>query len=113
MDSIILSNLLSQRISAEQFQLWGIDIHWMSEEFDTPENRAIVADVIANYATLEAEYLTEQEAIKISDQAKTDLVDIDINSVRSIREWLVTQPGAPQYLVDYEADAIEKRKKVK
>jgi len=57
---------------------------------------------------------TEEEiAEAISDQAKADLVDIDIKSIRSIREWLVMQPDIPQYLVDYEAEAIEKRTKIK
>ena len=62
MDANILCELLSQRISPEQFQLRGLDVHWVPEDFDTPENRAIVADVIANYDTLEAEYLAARLA---------------------------------------------------
>jgi len=70
MDTDTLCTLLAQRIPSEQFQLWGLDIHWMSEEYDTPENNAIVADVIANYTTLEAAYLAEQQAIADAEEAR-------------------------------------------
>jgi len=56
MKADILCTLLAQRILPEQFQLWGLDVHWMAEEYNTPENMAIVEDVIANYETLAAEY---------------------------------------------------------
>ena len=52
MDAGILCRLLAERIPAGQFQFWGTDVHWMAEEYDTPENTAIVADVIKNYETL-------------------------------------------------------------
>jgi len=61
MEANILCTLLAQRIPPEQFQLWGLDIHWMDEAYNTPENQAIVVDVIANYDTLEVEYLKAQE----------------------------------------------------
>ena len=64
MDANILCALLAQRIPSEQFQLHGLDIHWMDEAYNTPENRAIVADVIANYGPLEAAYLAEELAKK-------------------------------------------------
>ena len=52
MQSNILCTLLAQRIPPEQFQLHGLEVHWMDEVFNTPENRAIVDDVIANYDAL-------------------------------------------------------------
>lgn len=57
MNASILCTLLAQRISPEQYQLHGLKVYWMSPEYDTPENRAIVADVITNYNTLETGYL--------------------------------------------------------
>ena len=69
MNANILCTLLAQRIPPEQFQLWGLDIHWMSPDFDTPENRAIVEDVIANYETLEAAYLAVEVAEKEAREA--------------------------------------------
>lgn len=68
MDENILCTLLEQRIPPEQFQLWGLDIHWMSEEYNTVENRAIVDDVIANYDTLAATYL-QLQANRIVDNS--------------------------------------------
>jgi hypothetical protein len=64
MDANILCTLLAQRIPPEQFQLWGLDIHWKSSDYDTPENRAIVADVIANYPELAAAYEASQIPVK-------------------------------------------------
>lgn len=72
----ILSKLLEQRIPPEQFHLEGLEVVFTDPEinnkpctapnespYDTPENRAIVEDVIKNYDSLEKEYLAAQEAI--------------------------------------------------
>lgn len=112
MDANILCTLLSQRIPPEQFQLWGLDIHWMSPDFDTPENRAIVEDVIANYATLEAEYLATQAKEKATAEIKANLIEIDLKSIRSIRERMAIQPDAPKFLVLHEAAAKAERAKL-
>ena len=83
MDGIILCNLLAEKIPPEQFQLWGLDIHWMDKAFDTPENNAIVADVIKNYETLAAAAEkaiadeAEREALiqaKILEMAEAELI---------------------------------------
>ena len=60
MNANILCTLLAQRIPPEQFQLWGLEVHWMDEAYNTPENQAIVSDVVANYDTLEAAYIKSQ-----------------------------------------------------
>jgi len=67
MDGIILCNLLAEKIPPEQFQVWGTEVHWMAKESDTPENNAIVADVIKNYETLAA--VAEKE---IADEAERE-----------------------------------------
>jgi len=64
MDANILCTLIAQRINPICFQLWGLDIHWMSPDFDTPENRAIVEEVIKNYTELAAAYELAQIPIK-------------------------------------------------
>ena len=69
MNASILCTLLAQRIPPEQFQVHGEEVVFFDPEknnkpvgnpnespYDTPENRAIVADVIANYDTLAAAY---------------------------------------------------------
>ena len=52
----------------------------------------------------------EQQA---SDAAKVALVAIDMASIRSIREWVVSQPTAPQILKDRDSAAAVERAKVK
>lgn len=75
MDADILCTLIAQRIPPEQFQLQGVEIIFFDPNenskpvgspsespYDTPENRAIVEDVIKNYDTLAAEYISQKEA---------------------------------------------------
>ena len=69
MNASTLCTLLAQRILPEKFQLWGLEIKWVLPEFDTPENRAIVEDVIANYEALVAD-------LKPDEPTKTDLTDL-------------------------------------
>jgi hypothetical protein len=80
MNKTILQGLVAQHIPSYQFHFLGEgdNIHWMSPDFDTPENRAIVADVIKNYDTLAAEVekagkeATEKESLiqsKMREQA--------------------------------------------
>jgi hypothetical protein len=44
----------------------------------------------------------EQKAEKEAAKVRASLLRIDLESIRSIREWIVKQPGAPAYLKDYE-----------
>lgn len=57
MDIPILTALIAQRIDIHKFHVrTADDILWPNAENNTPENRAIVADVIANYNSLASEY---------------------------------------------------------
>lgn len=77
----------------------------------------------AGYAEdeIEVKWVTDEEwAVIEAEINKPDLKavalsalrEIDIASVRSIREWVVTQPGAPKFLIDYEAKAKVERTKL-
>jgi hypothetical protein len=112
MDEQVLCGLLADRIPAGQFRLRGPDVQWTSAEYDTPENRAIVADVVANYDALAAAYVAEQAAAAAENEIKTALTAIDLKSIRSLREWLAAQPDAPQFILDHEAAAIAERAKL-
>ena len=70
MNASTLCNLIAQRIPPEHFQLSGLEVVFFDPEknnkpctapnespYDTPENRAIVGDVIKNYDTLAAAYI--------------------------------------------------------
>lgn len=61
------------------------------------------------YAPQLETYKKEQE----NAQTKAELQEIDIKSIRGIREWIAKQPDASEYLKQYEAEAIEKREKLK
>lgn len=41
----------------------------------------------------------------------SELNEIDLKSIRSLREWLIGQPDAPKFIKDYEIQAAEKRAK--
>jgi phosphoribosylformylglycinamidine (FGAM) synthase-like enzyme len=113
MDADILCTLLAQRIPPEQFQLWGTDIHWMDEKYDTPENRAIVADVTKNYDNLAEEYQGKMDKEKARAEAIANLTALDFKSIRSIAEWVAMQPNAPARLLEYETQKTTERAKLK
>lgn len=51
--------------------------------------------------------------IQDNDVVKWNLKIIDIESMRSVREYLVTLPDCPNYLKQHEDDAKGERKKLK
>ncbi len=80
MDASILCTLLAQRIPPEQFQIHGEEVYFIDPDannkpvdaphtspYDTPENRAIVADALRNYDDLSATLL---DATSASSQEK-------------------------------------------
>ncbi len=57
--------------------------------------------------------LTETITKKESDAAKAKLNEIDLKSIRGIREYVAKQPDAPEYLKNYEAEFIAERLKIR
>lgn len=58
--------------------------------------------------------ITQSEYNEIYNQpVKYELNDIDIKSIRSLREWLVQQPDCPEFLKTYENEAKAKRAELK
>ena len=100
MDANILCTLLAQRIPPEQFQLWGLDVHWMAPEYDTPENRAIVEDVIANYTTLAVAVAAAECLSKINQAVNAYICShYDLGTQASLQAIYV-QPTTPQAAKD-------------
>lgn len=57
--------------------------------------------------------IEKEEADAAHNEAiKASLAEIDLKSIRSIREWLAKQDGAPQYIKDYEAEASTLRAQI-
>jgi hypothetical protein len=59
---------------------------------------------------LDAKKAVEKETNNMA--VKATLLSIDAASIRSIREWLSAQPGAPQFIKDHEKNAQTERKKL-
>jgi DNA-binding ferritin-like protein len=107
MDANILCTLLAQRIPPEQFQVHGLEVVFFDPEknnkpvgtpnespYDTPENRAIVADVIKNYDTLAGDIeKSMQEAVNTPNEL-TSVID-------SMARWIALQADPPKTLTDY------------
>lgn len=55
----------------------------------------------------------DKSALKDSEKAKSALREIDIASIRQIREYIVSKPDAPQWLKDREVAAQAERAKLK
>lgn len=49
---------------------------------------------------------------EIKEKAKADLLEIDLNSIRSMREYLAAKADAPKFLKDREAAAAIERAKL-
>jgi hypothetical protein len=59
---------------------------------------------------LDAKKAAEKETNNMA--VKAVLLSIDTASIRSIREWLSTQPDAPQFIKDHEKNAQTERNKL-
>lgn len=59
-----------------------------------------------------AKSAAELQAIE-TEKAKAALLDIDLGSIRALREWVAAQPTAPQHIKDREALAVQERAKIK
>jgi len=91
MDANILCKLIARRVDPTKFQLLGLDVHWLNEADDTPENRAIVADVITNYDGLAAEYLREQHMTALRAERNRRLDEADIKYCNAERWSVMTE----------------------
>lgn len=54
----------------------------------------------------------DEVAIQEEAAAKARLKEIDIQSIRSLREWVAKQADAPQYILEHESEAILERAKL-
>lgn len=63
-----------------------------------------------NEERLSSGEITQSEYNEIvNSPIKSELNDIDVKSVRSLREWLIKQDSCPEFLKTYEKEATERR----
>jgi hypothetical protein len=72
-------------------------------------DKPTIKDCEAVLDDVRAEITKEKDA----EIAKAALAEIDLKSIRSIREWIAKQADAPQFIKDYEAQAQTERAKLK
>lgn len=85
------------------------------------ENETIKCKSAGIKMPTDEEYLTifessefkNRDAIRENKQIHNELGSIDLKSIRSLREWIAEQPGAPKFIKDYEKEAKDTRKKLK
>ena len=63
-------------------------------------------------ALIESSKTPEQKLAELNAPVKAKLKEVDLKSIRSIREWISKQVAAPKILTDYEAEAISERAKL-
>lgn len=95
------------------------DLAMIQPTMESPEWRQYLADVAAgavvepfDYAAEDARQNAASEANK-AEAVKAKLADIDLRSIRAIREYLAAKPDAPKVLKDREAEAATERAKLK
>jgi len=115
MNANTLCTLLAERIPPEHFQIHGLEVVFTDPErnnkpfdapnespYDTPENRAIVADVIANYDTLAAEYEASQAIL-------LQIIALEaLQTPRRLREAV----SDPSWMNDLDSQIAELRNKL-
>lgn len=77
----------------------------------TPAQRAAVEAVLAAHDPVASQAAHERRLA--NDAVKARLRDIDIASVRALREYIAAKADAPQPLKDREAEAATERGKLK
>lgn len=66
-----------------------------------------------HFLVFEARSIVEAiRATMKAEAAKARLAEIDLKSIRSIREWVAKQPDAPEFIKTYEAEAVAERAKL-
>ena len=55
----------------------------------------------------------EAEKAKAIADTKALLIEVDLKSIRSLREWLAKQPDCPKFIAEYEKQACVLRETMK
>ena len=55
----------------------------------------------------------EMEQDRAAAEAKALLNEIDLKSIRSLREWLFRQSDCPEFIREYEQQAVDARMKIR
>jgi len=107
-----------QIVDGEATRVWTVSNKFATQEEETAYLEQLEVDRLAAeeamaIAEAEAAEQAEKDALKKqSDQAIAALHEIDLKSIRSLREYIAAQPDAPKWLKGYETEAIAEREKI-
>jgi len=97
---------------------WSVIADFRGFKYWTSHN--VMHEILNAGELLPSEFFTENPPktqneidLEISNQAKNDLIALDLASIRSIREYIASKADAPQILKEREAAAIAARAKIK
>lgn len=90
------------------------DLRFVEENHEAAPGEVMLdGDMLPDIESLhDPEYLADQAKEAEDAAVKARLHEIDMKSIRSLREWVAKQPDASEYLKTYEADAIAQRSKL-
>jgi hypothetical protein len=119
MDARILCQIIAKQIDPTKFQLWGYDIHWLDESYDTPENQKIIEDAKADYDNLALPYIKQQQINEIKIKMRVLLAEAigdygdnlaDVSRALALSEGIrngsITDANIIKGYADYCADLI-------
>lgn len=110
--------MISYKLMNDGSVMRDSDLAMIPPNEENADWRQYLADVKAgatvepfDYPAEDARQAAAAEANK-ADAVKAKLADIDLRSIRAIREYLAAKPDAPQVLKDREAEAAVERAKL-
>jgi hypothetical protein len=94
----------------ERIEASGLNVVYTSngELPDATCKKIVDGELVDAPEIVEALKIIEENAVVLAELNK-----IDISSIRSMREWICTQPDAPSYLTEKEDKAKDERVKLK
>jgi len=107
-----------QVVDGEAKRVWTVSNKFETQEEEIVYLEQLEADRLAaeearQIAEAKAAEQAEKDALKKqSDQAIAALHEIDLKSIRSLREYIAAQSDVPKWLKGYETEAIAEREKI-
>lgn len=90
------------------------DLRFVGDAYEaSPGEVMLDGDMLPDIESLhDPEYLADKAKEEEDAAVKARLHEIDMKSIRSLREWVAKQPDAPEFIKSYEAEAIAERSKL-
>lgn len=81
--------------------------------FEVTADTVVQTHPVINYTAEEIAGIEQAQKDVANAAINEKLAEIDLQSIRGLREWVVAQPGAPDSVVTCESEAVIERDKLK